>query len=309
MGEDRERGIGMSTLVANAIEKFIFHLLQGVLQFVGSAVGLFGQVSLMQTELPWVTVVRTDILTVTWTLFTLYFAYIALTRYILWHEGTADTDGSVLMKSVLRSALYIGLSATLATLVWTFGFNLANELVSSPMAGAITSVSRGLKPLQGMQGISSDVAVFVAGVGAMIIVIVALMIMLVQFAIRSAEIVFYVLAGPLMGLGHLASPEGGVWARWWTNLVILSLSAAPQLLALKGMVASTTAVPVATATAHNIQPLVLAWLMQLGWIVVGIRGPHMLKEWAYRSGAGSGFVGVATNVGQTKLKGFVGTKS
>ena len=51
--------------------------------------------------------------------------------------------------------------------------------------------------------------------------------------------------------------------------------------------------------ARNIQPLVLAWLMQIGWIVVGIRGPHLLKEWAYRSGAGSGFVGVAGKIGYT----------
>ena len=295
----------MNTLIANGFEHLIFDFLQGVLKFVGSAAGLFGQVALMQTALPWVSVVRTDILAVTWTLFALYLAYIVLTRYILWHEGTADTDGSVLMKSVLRSALYIGLSATLATAVWTFGFNLADTLVSAPMAGAITSVSRGLKPLQGMMGISSDIAVLVAGILAMLIVVIAFLIMLVQFAIRSAEIVFYVIAGPLMGLGHLASPEGGVWSRWWTNLVILSLSAAPQLLALKGMVASTTAVPVVTATAQNIQPLVLALLMQVGWIVVGIRGPHMLKEWAYRSGAGSGFVGVATNVGQTKMRAYV----
>lgn len=297
----------MGTLVINATEKFLFDLLGGMLKLVGLAAGEFARLGTLQTQLPWVSGVKTDVLTVTWSLFACYLAYLILTRYILWHEGTADTDGSVLMKSVLRAAIFIGISSTLATLVWTFGAELATYLMASPIGQATAVVGKNMGPLKAMQGINADAGIFMAGIVAAAVVVVALIIMVIQFAIRSAEIVFYVIAGPIVSLGYLASPEGGTWAKWWTNLVVLGLSAVPQLLALKGLVASTQAIAVmSSSVAGASASLVLALLLQIGWVVVGIKGPHLLKEWVYHTGIGGTMVGVGTQVGNSKIHAYLG---
>jgi hypothetical protein len=291
----------MTQIIFDGIEHIIFWVLQAMLKGVGLIAGLFGQLGTTQAGLSWVQNMRTDVLAVTWSLFTLALAWIIFTRYIMWHEGTADPDGSVLLKSVLRAAFYIGISSTLATLVWTFGINLSSYLIATPVGQAVQVVGKNVGPLGAIQGNNKDTAIFLAGVFGTVIAIVAVIIMLFQFAIRAAELVFYVLIGPLAALGHLANPNGGVWSQWWTKLVVLSLSAAPQLIALKGLVMTTQAIPVFSGSPSSAASLMLAVVLQIGWAVVGIRGPHMLSEFAYHSGAGSTFISTGADLGRQGL--------
>lgn len=290
----------MTNIIIDGIEHILLVLLQGLLKIVGAFGAILGKAAALQTALPWVQAMKSDVLTVTWSLFGVALAWIIFTRYIMWNEGTADPDGSGLMKNVLRAGFYVGISSTLATVVWNFGYNFATYLIASPVGQAANLVGKNTGALGKLVGINADAAIVIAGILGTVIAVIAMIIMVFQFAIRSAELVFYCLSGPLMALGHLANPEGGVWRNWWTNLIILSLSAAPQFVALKGLVLTTQAIP-AFAGAAGFINLILALVMQVGWLVVGIRGPHMMKEWAYHSGAGSTFVGTGVSVGQQGL--------
>lgn len=289
----------MGNLVLDSVQKLLFNVIQGALSWIGAIAGAFGKLGLLQLELPWIQPLKTDILAVTWTLLGLYIAYKAFHAYILWNEGTADPDGSVLAKSILRTGIYVALSGTVATLVYQFGLNFAVQLISAPMASSVHTLHGTLHAISGM---SSDVGIVVAGLIFAAVAFVALVIMLFQFAVRAAEIVVYVLAAPLVSLGQM-NADGGTWGHWWTNLVVLAMTPAAQFLALKGFASA----PEVMALGHGfglggeLARLGITLLLQIGWLVVGIRGAHLLKQWSYSTGVGGGFVGIVGHVGRTSI--------
>lgn len=289
----------MGSLVLDAVQKLLFTIIQGALSWIGAIAGALGQLGTLQLALPWIQPVKTDIMAVTWTILGLYIAYKAFHAYIAWNEGTADPDGSVFAKSILRTVIYVALSGTIATMVYEFGLNLAVMLIAAPMASSVHSLHGTVAAIGGM---SADVGIIIAGIIFACVAFVALVIMLFQFAVRAAEIVLYVLAAPLVSLGQM-NADGGTWSHWWTNLVILSMTPVAQFLALKGF-ASTTEV---MALGHGfglggeMARLGITLLLQIGWLVVGIRGAHLLKQWSYSTGVGSGFVGLVGLVGRTAV--------
>jgi hypothetical protein len=61
-------------------------------------------------------------------------AYVAVTRYVLWNEGTADLDGTVVTKAILRTIIYVALSGLLATAMFQWGLDLAQVIAAIQMA-------------------------------------------------------------------------------------------------------------------------------------------------------------------------------
>jgi hypothetical protein len=148
-------------------------------------------------------------------------------------------------------------------------------------------------------------------------------------AIRAAELVIYVIGAPLVALGQM-NADGGTWTAWWTNLVILSLSQAVTILAFKGFVGTTQVLtaahtpgwlahvaqatlpiggfgPVAIGLMETAVRMIFVVLLMVGWMVVAIRGPHLLRQWSYRTGVSGFGVWVGGNVGKSTL-GIVGKK-
>jgi hypothetical protein len=255
------------------------------------------------------------------TLLGLTVAYKALQSYILWGEGTSDPDGSVLAKSVLRVLVYMGISGLLATTTFTFGLELAQVIAASPMMSA-AQTTHGLIGEMAMLPsnlIGFDLGLPLAVLGGVLLMVVVMF----QMAIRAAELIVYFVASPLVALGQLNS-GGGTWTNWWANLVILSLSQGVVILCFKGFVATTQVLTAAkplpwvsgvlgsantaaafgqAAVADALLParILLIVLFMIGWMVVAIRGPHLLQQWSYRSGVGGGGMFISQRVGPGML--------
>lgn len=314
---------GMNSLIFGGIDYIANKLIGWIIWLVGIVADGISHLALVQASLPWVQNVKSGTEAVAWTLLGLYIAYKAFHSYIMWNEGTADPDGSVLAKSILRTVIYVALSGTVATLVFQWGIDLSASITGTTMLHAAQSFHGLWGNIIAIPGalIGFNLAMLLAvGIGIVLLLIVSL-----QMAIRAAELVIYVVAAPIVALGQM-NADGGTWSSWWANLVILSLSQAVQMLCFVGLVESTQvltspadtawiaamarhmplAAPVAMAdsviaTALN---LVFAVLLMIGWLVVAVRGPHLLKQWAYRSGVGGGIMYVGTSVGRSVGQGY-----
>lgn len=310
----------MNAIIFGGIDYMVNKLIGWIIWLVGIVADGISHLAIVQATLPWVQNIKADTEAVAWTLLGLYIAYKAFHSYIMWNEGTADPDGSVLAKSILRTVIYVGLSGTVATLVFQWGIDLSASLTGTTMLTAAQSfhgVWGNILALPGaLMGFSLAISLAV-GIGIVLLVIVC-----IQMAIRAAELVIYVVAAPIVALGQM-NADGGTWTSWWMNLVILSLSQAVQMLCFVGLIESTQvltspadtawiasmvhhmplAAPVAISAAAGmaVLNLIFAVLLMIGWLVVAIRGPHLLKQWAYRSGVGGGMMYVGTNVGRAAL--------
>lgn len=331
----------MGNLVLTAIEYFADKVIGATVWMISSFANALNGLALEEAKLPWVVNVQSTMEALAWVMLGLYIAYKALTSYIMWGEGTADPDGSVMMKSILRTSIYIALSGGLATAVFHWGLLLAQLIAAAPMAQA-SQVFHGGHGILAMLGsvvknagtapqstIGAVLGVIAAILGGVVLTVVACF----QMAIRGAELIVYAIAAPIAALGQMNS-SGGVWSGWWSNLVVLSLSQAVTILCFKGFVGSaqwvtspTTphwlmVVLAAMSTAGGVQiaggiwvgyKLLIAGLMMIGWMVVAIRGPHMLKQWAYHSGVGGGAMYIGGSIGRSagtsmgkKLSGRIG---
>jgi len=308
----------VNTLILGGIAYVVNWLTRWIIWAVGwIAVGI-GHLALLQANLPWVQNMRATTTWVAVTLLGVYTAYKAFHHYILWNEGTADPDGSVLFKSILRTIIYIGISGTLAIAVFNWGLALAATLTSTTMLAADQSFHGIIGNVVALPG--SLVGLVLALVVGILAGVVMLVIVSFQVAIRAAELVVYVVAAPLVALGQM-NADGGTWSAWWQNLVILSLSQAVQMLSFVGLVESTqvlttpadtqwiqsliTNAPITAPVAMQADVVmtvvntIFTVLLMIGWLVVALRGPHLLKQWAYHTGVGSSMMYVGTNLGKT----------
>jgi len=55
-------------------------------------------------------------------------------------------------------------------------------------------------------------------------------------------------------------------------------------------------VAMAASTIMSALNMVFVVLLMIGWLVVAIRGPHLLKQWSYHSGVGGGMMYVGGSV-------------
>jgi hypothetical protein len=226
-------------------------------------------------------------------LLTVYIARTALERYILWNEGTADMDGSQLGKGILRVALYGGAGVWLVGHVFQFGAWLGLKLLMGNVAPAVVLVGK----------LNTSLATEVGlGAGAMLlglVMVAALLVVLLvigfQMAVRTADLVFYAVGAPFAALGQL-NPDGGVWNSWWRGLVVLSLSQAVQML---GLALFAGAYHIMNYTDNTIGGFAATCFLMIGIAITTIRGPHMLREWAYHSGVGGMGGMVVMGMGRT----------
>ncbi len=307
----------MNTIILDGIQHAVNAVVGGLVAAIGLIADGISSLALVQANLPWVQNAKMDIETVTWTILGFYVVYIAFTRYIMWGEGTADPDGSVLFKSILRTAIYVALSGFIATAMFQWGIALSGRITGGTMLSAAQSIHGLLGNATALPG--SLIGLAIGLVLAILVGVLLLCVVCFQMAIRAAELVVYVIAAPLVGLGQMQS-GGGVWNGWWTNLVILSLSQAVQMLCFVGLVESTQVLTTTTPWMHAmikagptvglpaaagmaVISMVFAIFLIIGWLIVAIRGPHLLKQWSYHSGVGGGMMYVGKSIGGNALSG------
>ena len=288
----------MGSMMVSGISYFVQNAILSPMQaFLFSILNAVAQNSLTLANLPFVQNAETVAAGVAATLLVLRFSYEALTKYILWNEGTADPNGSNLWKGVARAAFFIAASTLIVDHVFQFGLYLAGALAAAPLAQA-AHVSQGwAQNIVSAPGVAVGTVLFL--VLFLVTLVIGLLIITIQMVIRAAELVFFVVGGPLAAVGQL-SPDGGVWNGWWRSLIILSLAQAWQFLALKGLLAVATYPMIGSTTngiagfagvTTTVMHTIVSALFGLGFVIVAIRGPHLLKEWAAHTGVG-GAVGM-----------------
>lgn len=290
---------GISYFVQNAIltpmQTFLFAMLLGI-----------AQEGLRFAQLPFVIVTAQSVTAVAATLLVTRVAWEALSRYILWNEGTGDVTGGELIKGVLRTAFFMGAGVFLAYWVFRFGLDLAGIVGAAPLAAATHLTTTWTQDVEQAPNVAAGTALFLLMFA--LAVVVGLLIVTIQTAIRAAELSFMIVAAPLMALGQM-NPDGGVWTSWWRQLVTLSLAQAWQFFGLKAMVDASQLVMNGggqgiSPGATLIDQIFMSLLIGLAFVIVTIRGPHLIKEWAAHTGVGSS-VGFASQ----RAAGYLGERA
>jgi hypothetical protein len=201
-------------------------------------------------------------------------------QYILFASGDSDSNPVKVLRRAGYAAAMIAGGPWLAREVFTWGAQLSIMVARTPVAGQINPFEMIVNGL---------VAASIVNFAVIIIVLAALVfyfLILVQTVIRAVELAFVTVAAPIMAVG-LTYQEEGVWAVWWRELVVLSLSQAVQMLFLTGFFSAMTNI------AH-LEILGLSTiLMPIGWLFVAYKSPAMLKSIAYHTGVGQSAFGVA----------------
>jgi hypothetical protein len=294
--------VGVGSIVISAILDIVLHyLLNPFLQLLSAALQSIAHGSLAMAQAPWVGSAEAVTASVAGGVLGLYIAWKALTEYILWNEGSPNLATSYWVKAILRVMVYGALGGFLPYAVFSWGIQFGGALMAAPVASSLNPVATLVNGLTGETGL--DVLVIAL---MLVVVLIALFVVFLQMFIRGAELAIYVIGAPLVALGWM-NPDGGIWQQWWKGLVILSLSAPVQWLALHGLVA-TVVIDVGTKPLGAFEAI----LEMAAWIWVAIRGPHMLQQWAYRSGLAGmgGSIGgvVLQQGGLQKVKTFIGGK-
>ena len=282
----------MGQLLVSGISYFVQDaLLTPLQQFLFSLLSNIAAQGLTIAQLPFVGEVTQSMAAVAATLLITRVAWEGLSRYVLWNEGTGDGTGGELLKGVLRTAFFMGLGSFLAIWVFRFGLDLAGVVGAAPLASATRLTSSWVQDVVQAPNVAVGTVLFL--LLFILAVVGGLLVVTIQTAIRAAELTFLVVAGPLMALGQLY-PDGGVWNSWWRQLVTLSVAQAWQFFGLKAMVSVSQVVldgsPAASLSNNLIDQVFVAVLMSLAFIIVTVRGPHLIKEWAAHTGIGGGIV-------------------
>lgn len=281
----------MGQLLVSGISYFVQDaLLTPLQQFLFSLLSNIAAQGLTIAQLPFVVEVTQSMAAVAATLLITRVAWEGLSRYVLWNEGTGDGTGGELVKGVLRTAFFMGIGSLLAIWVFRFGLDLAGVVGAAPLASATRLTSSWVQDVVQAPNVAVGTVLFL--LLFILAVVGGLLVVTIQTAIRAAELTFLVVAGPLMALGQLY-PDGGVWNSWWRQLVTLSVAQAWQFFGLKAMVSVSQVVldgsPAASLSNNLIDQVFVAVLMSLAFIIVTVRGPHLIKEWAAHTGIGGGF--------------------
>ncbi|MHB1505142.1 MAG: conjugal transfer protein TrbL family protein [Sulfobacillus sp.] len=266
----------MGEMIAGWLASIILGTANAVTQAMGQFMLAAGTLSLTLAHQPWVGQALAVTTTISGSLLGLLIAYQALTDWILWNEGTSSNHPG-LFKSAFRVGAYGGLGSVLAYTTFRWGFEFATALMTAPI-GKVFSVL-GVMTATPMGTVFTPFLLLVFAVGALLLIVVVGIVSF-QIFVRGAELVFYVVAAPIVALGWL-NPDGGAWPGWFRKLIYLSLATATQWLALHGMILTA-----ATLMLTSVTGAFTSLIAMLAWGYVALKGPHLLESWSYRSGMG-----------------------
>lgn len=267
----------MGTIVVGAIFTLLQSIANGVAWVLANVLASISQYSLTAAQQPWVQEATQVSVAVASGLFTVRVIWEATSQYILWNEGTADVDGGQIWKGILRTAVYGAAGTWLVYNTFQFGLWYGAALVASPLGAAVAATQNIITQILELPNVVMD-ALLILVVGV-IVLLVCLVIVTIQMAIRGTELIYYVVSAPIAALGQF-SPDGGVWNSWWRSLVVLSLSMAVQWLGIKAIVGSMQVLSSGSSAIFGL-------LLAIGAAIATVIGPHLLKEWSYKTGVGS----------------------
>jgi len=211
-----------------------------------------------------------------------------LRSYIFFGTGNPDANPAKLVKRAMYAAGMIAAGPWLARSIFGYGASLAIAVSQMPLVGADAH------PLAALATRPVNVGMgFILALGAMV---VFWLLIYIQTIIRSVEVAFLAVAGPIMAVG-LTGQDEGVWAVWWRELIVVALSQAVQMFMLTGFFATLGH----SMTQPGFTMDHFSMLTAIAWLWVAHKSPAVLKQFAYHTGAGS-LTTTAARTGSSLIK-------
>lgn len=114
-----------------------------------------------------------------------------------------------------------------------------------------------------------------------LILIISLFILGIAGAIRYIETIIAILVSPLVALSVINNSDG--LQIWFREVISIVFTQTIHFLILELLISIIAGV-------HN---LVVMFILAIGTVVVGLRGPHILRQYLYRTGTSSTLVSAA----------------
>ncbi len=227
---------------------------------------------------------------IAWAILATRTAWEAFQLATLRNEG-APTDPGALVKRVVLTAAAITAGPWLTLQALYVGNDLAQAVAHAGLGTGLAGLSGQLSILTHALVVGSIWRVLLLLCG---ILIIALCFM--QAIVRTIEITLAAIVAPVMALGFLGG--GGTADVWWRELLVLASAQGVQLTLLY-LAASLLMVPAPTASGFALSPFLFVGACWVAW-----RTPHILRQYAYHSGAGGALGnagGMAANTGVRML--------
>lgn len=202
-------------------------------------------------------------------LLALKLAYDTLFTYILHAHGEPTDAGTILVRMAMAAA---GIAAVpwLARKLYSACTDLASQV-----AGSQAIDSSQFSPFVMLTN-PTIILTIVAIIGLLVWLLI-----LVQTAVRAVELSVLSVVGPVMAVG-LTNADQGLFAVWWKELVVLSMSQVIQIFLVKGALTSLSLVSVGS---------LMQMLFFLAWLWVAYKTPAVLRQFAYSTGVGGAVAG------------------
>lgn len=211
-------------------------------------------------------------------------AYESLVTYILRISGDATADPGGLLIRAMVSVAIIGSMPWLPIYVYRIGTAVAADISrlpgNDPAEGLDTNVFLSL--LQ--DGFALPLTIIFMAV-LIIVSVVMILIVIIQMSIRSAELAFIGILGPIMAIGL----NSNLFGQWWKKLISIVLAQAAQLLTLR------FSFYILHALFFNFD--VMAFIFFIGFLWVTVKSPKILEQLIDSTGLGRfvGGVGMAVS--------------
>lgn len=209
----------------------------------------------------------------------------------LWRFGVSRAEGEpVDLGRIGRGSLYalagIFVGPWLALEALQFGNEVVQRLIAvvnipsynpiTTLSGGVGVVGSGVAVIGGAVGLSGPLA-WIVGIGIVFAIVILMLIIWMQSLIRAVEMVLAAIGAPLAAIGYVSSDEGAA-AVWWRQTASLVVSQIVQvtMLYVSMMILSDAAYPPYLRAAGCIAAL-----------VVTLRSPHIVQQYAYHTGAGA----------------------
>lgn len=262
----------ISGMIVDSVNQFISGILKNIFDVFGdqfmNATG--STLNFLQLDIVQKTILYSK--TLVMTLLVTKTIFDALQTYILYQNGDPESDPNGLLVRTAQAVLIVGFIDEVIRMVFDFGYKVAND-VKNLGTGALNFDADGiLKQAEG-----SLVILIMT-----LILFVGLIIVMIQSAIRGAEIALMAVIGPFLAL-NITSHNRSTWSSYFKQLVILSLTQAIQMFMVRGFSQILVSYGSSGFGVTGLLPL-------LGWMWVIIKSPKFVQQFAHSTGF-SGTVG------------------
>jgi len=206
-------------------------------------------------------------------------------HYILFSSGENSVGPMKLLQRVPYAAALIAGGPFIAREVFNWGAVLAIAISQVPIAGdAQDNIFIQILERSLVGAVVTNMAFSIM----LIFTLIFWLLVVIQTVIRAVELAFISVSGPIMAIG-LTRFDEGVWAAWWRELLVLSLSQAVQMFFLTGFFSSLQHIMDSGVLEISFSSM----LLPIAWLFVAFKSPTVLKQYAYHTGVGNTGANVA----------------